>query len=52
MDTFESFNKNKLTQLLHLTTKEPHIQFNEALYKQVMGLAIRSPLGPPLANAF
>ena len=35
-----------------LATKEPYSIFNNILYKQIDGVAIGSPLGPSLANAF
>ena len=38
--------------LLSLATKESVFIFNNQLYKQVDGVAMGSPLGPTLANAF
>ena len=38
--------------MLSLTTKESIILFVMALYTQVNGVAVGSPLGPSLANAF
>ena len=35
-----------------LATKESHFIFNEILYKQIDGVAMGSPLGPTIANAF
>ena len=52
VDTFEGFNKSELKKLLTLATKESHFLFNNTLYKQVDGVAMGSPLGPTLANAF
>ena len=39
-------------ELLFLATKESYFIFNWKLYKQVDGIAMGSPLGPTLANAF
>ena len=51
-DTIESFTKSELKQLLCLATKESYFIFNGLLYKQIDGVAMGSPLGPSLANAF
>ena len=51
-DTVEGFTKSELKQLLCLATKESYFIFNDLLYKQTDGVAIISPLGPSLANAF
>ena len=37
---------------MSLATKEPYLIFNNILYKQIDGVAMGSPLGPSLANAF
>ena len=39
-------------ELLSLVTNESYFIFNAKLYKQVDGVAMGSPLGPMLANAF
>ena len=41
-----------LKELLYLATKESYFIFNNILYKQIDGVAMGSPLGPSLANAF
>ena len=51
-DTVEGFKKSELKQLLCLATKESYFLFNGLLYKQIDGVAMGSPLGPSLANAF
>ena len=51
-DTVEGFTKSELKQLLSLATKESYFIFNGLLYKQIDGVAMGSPLGPSLANAF
>ena len=51
-DSIEGFNKSKFKELLSLVTKESYLIFNEILYKQINGVAMGSPLGPFLANAF
>ena len=45
-------NKSEFNDLLSLATKELYFIFNNILYKQIDGVAMRSPLGPSLANAF
>ena len=50
-DTVEGFTKSELRQLC-LATKESYFIFNGLLYKQTDGVAMGSPLGPSLANAF
>ena len=49
---FEGFKESELKQLLCLPTKESYFKFNSLLYKQIDGVAMGSPLGPSLANAF
>ena len=51
-DTVEGFTKSELKQLLCLATKESYFIFNGLLYKHIDGVAMGSPLGPSLANAF
>ena len=45
-------SKIEIKELLTLATKEPYFIFNGEIYKQVDGVAMGSPLGPTLANAF
>ena len=45
-------NKKQITEMLSLTTKESIILFDMTFYTQVDGVAMGSPLGPSLANAF
>ena len=51
-NTVKGFKMSELKQLLCLATKESHFIFNGLLYKQIDGVAVGSPLGPSLANAF
>ena len=51
-DTVEDFTNSDLKQLLCLATKESYFIFNSLLYKLTNGVAMGSPLGPFLANAF
>ena len=51
-DTVEGLTKTELKQLLYLATKESYFIFNGLLYKQTDGVAMESPLGPSLGNAF
>ena len=48
----EDLSKIEFKELLFLATKESYFIFNRKLYKQVDGVAMSSPLGPTLANAF
>ena len=48
----EGLSKIEFKELLFLATKESYFIFNGKLYKQVDGVAMSSPLGPTLANAF
>ena len=52
IDTVEGLNKSEFKELLSLATKVSYFIFNELLYKQIDGVAMGSPLGPTLANAF
>ena len=52
MEKVEGLSKIEFKELLSLATKESYFIFNGKLYKQVDGLAVRSTLGPTLANAF
>ena len=45
-------NKKQITEMLSLTTKESIMLFDMTFYTQVDGVAMGSPLGPSLANAF
>ena len=44
--------KNEFKDLLSISTKESYFIFNNILYKQIDGVAMGSPLGSSLANAF
>ena len=51
-DIYEGYSKSEFKTLLSLASKESYFFFNEVLYKQNNGVAMGSPLGPTLANAF
>ena len=51
-DVIEGTNEEEFHNLLSLATKESYFVFNEVLYKQNDGVAMGSPLGPTLTNAF
>ena len=51
-DIVEGLKKSEFKELLSLPTKESYFVFNKFLYKQTDGIAMGSPLGPTLANAF
>ena len=51
-DRVLNITKSNLEQLLKLAVKESVFVFNESLFKQIDGVAMGSPLGPTLANAF
>ena len=46
------FTKKDFKKMLELASLDMHFLFNSTLYKQVDGVAMGSPLGPTLANAF
>ena len=50
--SIHGLNKKQIIRILSLTTKESIILFDMAIYTQVDSVAIGSPLGPSLANAF
>ena len=50
--SIHGLNKKQITEMFSLTTKESMILFDMAFYTQVDGVAMGSPLGPSLANAF
>ena len=50
--SIHGLNKRQITKMLSLTTKESIILFDMAFYTQVDGVAMGSPLGRSLANAF
>ena len=52
MTLFMVWKKSEFKYLLSLATKEIYFIFNNILYKQIDGVAIGSPLGSSLANAF
>ena len=45
-------SKSELYYLLKLATSESSFIFDNILYKQIDGVAMGSPLGPTLTNAF
>ena len=47
-----NITKTDLIELLEVSTKNQLFQFQGALYEQVDGVAMGSPLGPLKANAF
>ena len=51
-ETVEDLSKTEFKELLPMATKDSHFIFDGTLYKQIDGVAMGSPLGPTLANAF
>ena len=52
-DTYDlNLTRTDLVDLLHVATKGQLFQFDGALYEQTDRVAMRSPLGPLLANVF
>ena len=51
-ETVQGLSKTEFKELLSLATKDSHFIFDGTLYKQIDGVAMGSPLGPTLANAF
>ena len=49
---FSGFTEEQFTKLLELALKESVFLFNGELFKQIEGVAMGSPLGPVIANAF
>ena len=47
-----NITKDDLVELLRVATKHQLFQFNGHLYEQIDGVAMGSPLGPLMANAF
>ena len=50
--TVHGLKKSEFKDLLSLATKESNFIFKNILYKQIDRLAMESPLGLSLANAF
>ena len=46
------FSTNDFKKLLSVAVKDVIFLFNSKIYKQIDGVAMGSPLGPTLANAF
>ena len=51
-DVVHGLKKREFKDLLCLATKESYFVFNNILFKKIGGVAMGSPLGPSLANAF
>ena len=51
-DVIEGINKFEFKNLLSLATQESYFIFNDVFYKQKDDVAMRSPLGPTMANVF
>ena len=51
-ETAEGLIKTEFKEPLSLGTKDSHFIFDVTLYKQIDSVAMGSPLGPTLANAF
>ena len=47
-----NISKSDLVELSQVATKSPLFKFRERLYEEVYGVAMGSPLGPLVANAF
>ena len=50
--SIHGLKKKQITEMLSLTTKKSIILFDMTFYTQVDGVAMESPLGPSLSNAF
>ena len=48
----DGLSKIEFKELLSPATKESYLTFNRKVYKQADAVAISSPLGPTLGNAF
>ena len=49
---FHGLNRSNFQKLLEIAVQDTHFLFNNDIYKQVDGVAMGSPLGPIMANAF
>ena len=49
---FDNLTKQNVYDLLSAAAKESCFIFDNSLYRQIDGVAMGSPLGPTLANAF
>ena len=47
-----NITKQEMKEILVLFTRDVHFTFNAEVFKQTDGLAIRSPLGPVVADIF
>ena len=52
VNDIHGLNTKQITEMLSLTTKESIFLFGMAFYTQVDGVAMGSPLGSSLGNAF
>jgi len=52
VETVQGFSKENLRKMLELSVQDCHFIFNNQLFIQRDGVAMGSPLGPTLANAF
>ena len=51
-NTIQNLDRNDMRELLNLTAYESFVIFDQVMYRQIDGVAMGSPLGPILANAF
>ena len=51
-DCISGLSKDEFSELLSLATNQSYFKFNGQFFRQVDGVAMGSPLGPCLANAF
>ena len=51
-NTIQNLDRNDMRELLNLAAYESFFIFDRVMYRQIDGVAMGSPLGPILANAF
>ena len=51
-NTIQNLDRNDMKELLNLAAYESFFIFDQVMYRQIDGVAMGSPLGPILANAF
>ena len=51
-NTIQNLDRNDMRELLNLAAYESFFIFDQVMYRQIDGVAVGSPLGPILANAF
>ena len=51
-NTIQNLDRNDMRELLNLAAYESFFIFDQVMYREIEGVAMGSPLGPILENAF